>query len=280
MANLESLIRKMFGQGPQREERDGPPTRMRLHNPVNIPPGDKQESDLQSVQYIQTRVTELDPQHLLDNRIVALNKRDPNSYLFDFLRTQVLRKMQANNWRSLAILSPTPGAGKTFVAINLAISIAQHPNKSAILVDMDLRRPQVAYQLGLPSTRSLYDYLEGTASLAQVLVNPGIPRLVIAPVYQPIENSAELLSSKKVHNMITDLRQRYDSRIVILDLPPLLSADDTMIVLPQVDCALMVIGNGKHSESELQDSMRLLNGVNLLGTVINRVDAAPVIEPY
>ncbi len=280
MANIDSLLRRLLGQAGGQEDRNGPPTRMRLHEPVTIPPGDKQESDLQAVQYIQTRTTELDREKLRRNRIVALDKRDPNSYLFDFLRTQILRKMQTHNWRTLAIVSPTPGAGKTFVAINLSISIAQHPNRSAMLVDMDMRRPQVAYQLGLQTSLSLYEYFEGKASLAQVLLNPGIPRLVVAPIYQPIANSAELLSSKKVHNMITDLRQRYESRIVILDLPPLLSADDAMIVLPQVDCVLMVIGNGKHSQSELEDSMRLLHGANLLGTVINRVDAAPTIEPY
>lgn len=251
----------------------GPPTLLR------IPPADTQENSLSGVQYVQTRTVELNQAVLTQHRIIAGNKREPVSRLFDLLRTQVLQKMESNGWRTLAIVSPTPEAGKTFVAINLSISIAQQAHKSALLVDLDLRRPKVATYLGLPVSKSLRDYLDGTASLAQILVNPSIPRLVIAPLLKAIANSAEVLSSKRIQLLLSDLRDRYESRIVVLDMPSILVADDAMVILPHVDCVLLVLGDGRHSEAEIEETLRLIPNKNILGTVLNRVDA-PVSNHY
>ena len=247
---------------------------------LRIPPADTQESSLNNVQYVQTRTVELDKALLERNRIVAGNKREPVSRLFDLLRTQVLQKMEAHGWRTIAIISPTPEAGKTFVAINLALSIAHQANKSALLVDLDLRRPKIASYLGLPVSKSLRDYLDGTASLAQVLVNPSVPRLVIAPLLKPIANSSEVLSSKRIQLLLDDLRDRYESRIVVLDMPPILVADDALVILPHVDCVLLVLGDGRHSEAEIEETMRLIPNKNILGTVLNRADMTVPLHYY
>src|SRR4030065_2845194 len=106
--------------------------------------------------------------------------------------------MEENDWRTLAITAPTPQAGKTVVAINLAMSIAQQTNKSAMLVDFDLRRPKVGSYLGIPMEKSLNDLLDGTAELSDVLVNPGIPRLGGLATQNPVKKSSETLSSKKI----------------------------------------------------------------------------------
>ena len=73
-------------------------------------------------------------------------------------------------------------------------------------------------------------------------------------------------------NLIGDLRNRYESRIIIFDLPPLLNIDDAMVFLPNVDATLMVVENGKNTQSEVQQSMRLLQSTNLIGTVLNKAD--------
>ena len=239
--------------------------------PHSAPPPD----ELGDVGYKHTRVVKLQVEHLEKNRIVALNKNDPKSMAFDLLRTHVLQKMEENGWRTLAITSPTPEAGKTVVAINLAMSIAQQTNKTAMLVDFDLRRPRVGAYLGIPMEKSLNDLLDGTAELADVLVNPDMPRLVVLPTKSPVKKSSETLSSKKIADLIKDLRQRYESRIIIFDLPPVLLVDDAIALLPQIDCVLLVVANGMSTKREIEDSLHLLSAANLLGTILNKAEVAP-----
>lgn len=188
-------------------------------------------SGLNALSYVQTKVVPLRPDHLERNRIVAYNKNSNMGGAFDLLRTQVLKVMEENGWRTLAITSPTPEAGKTVLAINLAMSIAHHTTKTALLVDFDLRRPRVGAYLGLPMEKSLNEYLENEAELQEVLVNPTLPRFVVLPTREAVPLSTEVLSSPKISHLITDLRERYSSRIVIADLPPLLSSDDAINVL-------------------------------------------------
>ncbi|WP_340148656.1 CpsD/CapB family tyrosine-protein kinase [uncultured Sneathiella sp.] len=220
--------------------------------------------------YNQTRVVDLDVSHMENHRIITLDNEDPNSISFDILRTQVLAKMEANNWRTLAITSPTPGCGKTVVAINLALSIAKQTDYTALLVDFDLRRPRVASYLGLPKENSFADYLDGKIEFNDALVNPGIPRFVVLPNRRPVKNSTEVLTSRKVKAIVDDLRERYEKRICIFDLPPLKTTDDAIAFIPQVDCVLMVVSSGETKPAEVKDCRRQLQSSNLLGVVLNK----------
>ncbi|NIF17791.1 CpsD/CapB family tyrosine-protein kinase [Pantoea sp. Cy-639] len=222
--------------------------------------------------YIQTRTVPLRPEHLERNRIVAYNKNSNMSWAFDLLRTQVLQAMEENGWRTLAITSPTPEAGKTVLAINLAMSIAHHTTRTALLVDFDLRRPRVGSTLGLPMDKALNDLLADKAPLEDVLVNPTLPRFVVLPTREPIPLSTEVLSSPRVNNLIGDLRDRYESRICIFDLPPLLSSDDAITVLPKFDCVLLVVANGVNNKKEIEDCLYHLATANLLGAVLNKAE--------
>lgn len=224
-----------------------------------------------SVEYEQTRVVSLNHELLAKNRIVAFNKNNHLSLGFDILRTQVIKKMLKNGWRTMAITSPIPDCGKTMVSINLAMSIAHHTDRTAMLVDFDLRRPTIFKYLGLSSGPTLNDVLSGDASIADSLVNPGLDRFVILPTAMPVKYPSEVLSSRKVTNLISEFRDRYAERIVIFDLPPLLGTDDAMIMLAQVDCVLVVVGNGMVSKTDLAESMRYVDQNKLLGTVLNKV---------
>jgi protein-tyrosine kinase len=225
------------------------------------------------IRYRQTKVVELNPVHLESRRIVAHEKSNPASWAFDLLRTQVLQKMDENGWRTLAVTSPTPESGKTVVAINLAIGIAQQTNRTALLIDLDLRRPKVAESLGLSAEVSLNQVLTGEARLEEALVNPGIPRLVVLPTREVMPASAELLGSGKVATIMSELRERYMDRIVVVDLPPVLAADDVLAILPRIDCVLMVVGNGTSTRKEIDESMYRLSKSHLLGVVLNKDDA-------
>ena len=235
--------------------------------------------DLGSVQYSETAVVSLDAAHLDSFRIISHQKTHPASWAFDVLRTQVLQKMDENGWRTLAITSPGVESGKAVVAINLAMSIAQQTNRTALLVDFDLRRPSVARSLGLNRTVSLNDFFDGRASIGEALVNPGIERLVVLPTNHPVARASEVLSSVKVGDLIDEVRERYSDRIVMFDLPPILAADDVMSVLPRIDCVLLVVGSGVSTESEVEETMSRLSKANLLGVVLNK-DESPVQNAY
>jgi protein-tyrosine kinase len=236
------------------------------------------ENVLGNINYTHSATIALNEAHLEKNRVLSHLKNDVNSSIFDSLRTQILQKMEENNWRTLLIISPTPASGKSLVSINLAISIAQQPQKTAILVDLDLRRPTIANYLGIHVEKSINDYLLGNARVEDIIYNPGIPRLVVAPTMRPIKKSAEILSSNKVSNLINELRERYDSRIVIFDAPPILNSDDAMVLLPQVDCFLLVIASGMSTQSDIEEAMFHLPKEKLLGVVLNKAELEA--KPY
>ena len=231
------------------------------------------------ISYTQTRVVQPDPEHLEAHRIIAHQKSHPNSWPFDTLRTQVLQRMDENGWKVLAITSPTLGSGKTVVAINLAISIAQQTQRTALLVDFDLRRPSVAAYLGLTAKVSLNDVLQGNSDVAEAMVNPGFERPVVLPALHPADRPSEILASPKVAGLLAELRDRYADRVVVLDLPPVLAADDVLSIVPKVDCVLLVIGSGVSSEKEIEEAQRRLSKVPLLGVVLNK-DASAMTSAY
>ncbi|MDD2046723.1 CpsD/CapB family tyrosine-protein kinase [Pseudomonas putida] len=261
-------ITSVFGKNIHQVNPDASPA-------ADVPPPAEQPEVPGQFDYVQTRVVPLRAEHLERHRIVAYNKNSNLSTSFDLLRTQVLQAMEENGWRTLAITSPTPEAGKTVLAINLAMSIAHHTTKTALLVDFDLRRPRVGASLGLSMEKSLNELLSNKAGLEDVMVNPTLPRFVVLPTREPIPLSTELLSSPKVSNLIGELRERYDSRICIFDLPPLLSSDDAITLLPKFDCVLLVVANGSNNKKEIEDCMYHLATANLIGTVLNKAGPQP-----
>lgn len=227
----------------------------------------------------QPRAIRLDPEHLRKQRVVAFDKNDASTGVFDVLRTKVLRQMEARGWRSLAITSPIPAAGKTVVGINLAISIAQRAEKSVLLVDFDFRRPKVAPILGIPAGTSLNELVEGKAKTAEALVSPGLPRLLVLPTNSPVPNSSEVLCSLRITQLIEDLHECYADHLLVFDLPPLLNVDDAFGILPQIDCVLLVVGDGMSTRAEIEDCIRLIPEAKLLGVVLNKADV-PVTAYY
>ncbi len=270
MERIKQAIDKARAQAPASAPFAEPAAR---GTPHTAPPPPRPHVQAMDVSYVHTEVVPLDPAHLEEHRIVAYNKASQHNWAFDVLRTQVLQKMDEKGWRTLAITSPTLESGKTVVSINLAMSIAHHSQRTAMLVDFDLRRPRVASYLGLSRNPSLNEVLAGQAQLHEAMVNPGLPRLVVVPTNRPVPKAAEVLSSQSVGALIEDLRDRYDDRTVIFDLPPMMAGDDVMSVLPRIDAVLMVIGNGNSTKSEIEESMRHIPADRLLGVVLNKAEA-------
>ena len=223
------------------------------------------------------RAVNLDPGHLRRNRILAIDRSEPAAAAFDILRTQVLQRMDAHGWRTLGITSPKNGMGKTVVAINIAASVARMTERRSLLVEFDLRKPQLAEYMGIPLGNSINTLLDADFDVSAALAASGLPRLTLLPASCPVENSSEVLASGRIASMISEIRDRYADRVVIFDLPPLLHGDDALSVLPRIDCVLMVIGDGMSGRSEIEESLRLLRPSNLVGVALNQlhVKSAP-----
>jgi protein-tyrosine kinase len=215
---------------------------------------------------------ELSPAFLESKRIVAYNGADQRTRPYDMLRTQVLQSMGVGGWKVLGITSPTPGCGKTLTSINLALSIARQTDQSVVLVDLDLQRPQLANSLGLVSTGGgVLDLVEERSSLAKIAlpIRAGRQRLVVLPTAATKESS-ELMSSRAMRNMLQDLKRTYQSHIIIVDLPPLLSSDDVIAILPQIDSVLLVAAVGQTKASEIEECGRHLQSSHLIRLVVNK----------
>jgi protein-tyrosine kinase len=224
------------------------------------------------INYTQTRKVALYPGWLRQNRIITGESFDEYARAYKVLRTQVSQRMRQKGWRTLAVTSPGPGEGKTITAINLAISLALEANQTVLLVDADLRRPSVHSYFGFEVQSGLRDYLQEGASLEQILVHPEIRRLVILPGGAPMENSSEMLSSPLMLRLVQEVKRRYPSRLVVFDLPPVLTTDDVVAFAPYVDCALLVLEDGKTLREEATRAADLLQAANqnLIGTVLNK----------
>lgn len=227
---------------------------------------------LDKIEYTQTRQIQVSQNVLSENRVIAGIRTDPRAASFKILRTQVLHAMRKNQWTSLAVTGPSSGIGKSTVAVNLAVSISLEVNQTVILVDLDLRRPSLHKFFNFEPEYGILDYLTGDIPLTRSLVNPTYTRLVLLPGNGTTSESSELLSSPRMIKLANELTSRYESRIVIYDLPPLINLDDAMVFLPNVDSTILVVENGKNTKSEVRNSMRLLQGTNFLGTVLNKAD--------
>ncbi len=241
--------------------------------PAETPQVDIRPEAEQNIHYTKTRVIHPDPHQLKEKRIISAIGPGQEMDAYRMLRTKVLQRLRQNGWNSFAVTSATAGEGKTLTAINLAISLAMEVNHTVLLVDFDLRRPSIHKYFGFKPEKGISDFITKGEALGNILVNPGIERLVLLPGNQSFINSSEMLSSPKIVSLVEELKTRYPSRIVIFDLPPLLSSDDALAFSPHVDAMLLVIEEGKVTEAELQTAAEITEDMELLGSVLNKSTA-------
>ncbi|SBV99017.1 Capsular exopolysaccharide family [uncultured Alphaproteobacteria bacterium] len=217
----------------------------------------------------RTRVLPLSPAELERHRLVARSGSGETVDLFRMLRTKVMQQMQGAGLRTLAITSPQYGDGKTTIAINLAMSLALDVKQTVLLVDADMRKPSVHDFLGIRPEAGLDDYLLRDLPISQCLLKPDIDRLVVLPVANSLQDSSELLGTPKMAKLAEELKTRYPDRIVIYDMPPLLTQDDTLAFLPLVDGVLLVVRDGVSPIADVRACAESLAGRNFLGTILN-----------
>ncbi|PQA87297.1 CpsD/CapB family tyrosine-protein kinase [Hyphococcus luteus] len=222
---------------------------------------------------------ECDFEHFARNRIIA-NEQDPVLNAYRVLRTRVLQKMDAEGWKTMAVVSPGAGAGKTVTAINLAIALSSKAGSRATLIDLDFYRPSIARYLGIRNFPSVLDFFEGKCGFRDVAVRPGLSDIVLAANERVTRRGAEHLTSARADEMIETAVNDFGSRTVIFDMSPLLGCDDTLAFLPKVDCVLLVAASGDTRVHELKEANRILAKSNIIGTVLNKSPSAFMPNQY
>ncbi len=185
------------------------------------------------------------------------------------LRTSMLKALDKIGGQVLLVTGPTAGVGKTTTAINLAISIARGSQRTAILIDLDLRRPSVHKIFDYHPKFDIIDLLRGKTKLEDILVTPHINRLTLLTGKRSYENSSELLGTKEVMRLILRIKNRYPERIVVIDAPPILGCDDVETMSRYVDAGLIVVNHDTYKH-ELLDAMERIRDIKIVGHVINR----------
>jgi succinoglycan biosynthesis transport protein ExoP len=214
-----------------------------------------------------------------DKRIELVAQHLPKSQMseaFRALRTALLLSQPDHPPQVILVTSALPREGKTTAAANLAVTLAQLGDKT-ILVDADLRKPGVGRLLNLGPGKyaGLSSYLAGVSTLDLVTVpHPLIPNLAAIPTGPLPPNPADLLSSHKLSDAITELRTRY--KFVVIDSPPIMAATDAVILSVQADGVLLVVRSGETPKEAFMRTCDLLTSVKsrLLGVVLNAVDAS------
>ena len=221
----------------------------------------------------------LSPQHLIGNGLFPMTSDDPAAAAFDHLRSRILHGLAQKCWRRVAISSPTHGCGKSFVATNLALSLARRPDSRTVLLDLDLRRPRLAGLLGISDAPPLADYLSGEQPLEAIFRRFG-RTLALGVNGAPVPMAAEMLHSPETAEALAAIGDLLDPEVVLVDLPPVLAGDDVMAVAGLVDAVLLVTDGTRTTPEDIRASERVLEGrLPLLGVVLNRAEE-PAARQY
>ncbi|SEL70308.1 receptor protein-tyrosine kinase [Colwellia chukchiensis] len=171
----------------------------------------------------------------------------------------------------IMVSSAKPNEGKTFVAINLALSIALEQDKTVLLIDADVLRPSVSRELGINENPGIIDYLSGQSEqVSNIIYNTDIDKLKLIPAGKPHHLSNELLASEKMANFANELANRYPDRIVIFDCPPLIGVTETLVLANLMGQALIVVEESKSSIADIKAATEHLNEDLALGLVLNK----------
>ena len=173
----------------------------------------------------------------------------------------------------IMVTSARPGEGKTFTAVNLAMSLVSEADLNVLLIDADVVRPSVMATLGLSDDEAgLVEAVSGTVGLTDALVRcTNVPNLSILPSGRPISHVTELLASRRMAEFMADIANRYPDRVVIIDTPPVLVTSETSVLALHVGQILMVVGADVSGPKPVDAALKLVSSCPNVSLVLNRL---------
>lgn len=228
------------------------------------------------------------------DRLVAANMLVAGSQLgpqFQDQYRRIKRPLLSNAFGKTALLvesgnlilvtSSIPGEGKTYTAINLALSIAHEKDKTVLLVDCDVARQGASRMLGVSELDGLVDVLEGNRkTIGDAILQTDIPNLRILTAGRQDEYVTELLASQRMTDLVNELASRYDDRVIIIDGPPLLSTPQTQILAELAGQIVFVIEAGKTSQALVDEALDIIPEEKATGVVMNKAQGSSIGGGY
>ena len=203
----------------------------------------------------------------LSKRSIATDTRTVNA--FRALRTELFKENAGRNF-VLAVTSCNREGGSSFVAMNLAASIAADNTKSALLVDCDFLNPSISNLFKLTVDADLIDFISGKAEIRDIIYKVGIDRLRVIPTKVSLNNSDEFITSFKMRDFIEELKIRYPDRYIILDVPSIHESADAGILHEISDYSVAVVNHGEVDEEELSSVVESMDENKFLGVIYNK----------
>ncbi len=221
----------------------------------------------------------MDPEMKHSPLIVGEQSATPRAEAHRKLRTNLQFVDAAQNASSILVTSSVPGEGKSITAVNLALSLVETGEK-ILLIDADMRKPQVSRYLDLANDAGLSNVLAGQAELDEVLQPWGDQGLTVLASGSVPPNPAELLGSQRMRDLLMDLTSQFDR--VVIDSPPILPVTDAVVISREVDGVLLVIRAHKTPRNEVSHAAASLRAVDapVVGAVLNMRNASRLDQSY
>ena len=220
--------------------------------------------------YSDSAAVSLNEALVQDNRCVCLSPDAPELDFYKVLRTQIVHRSKEKGWNTIMVTSTRPGEGKTLTSINLALTFAKAYGQTVLLVDCDMRQQKIHTYLGLNSDKGIADYLLNDRPLKDLILWPKVEKLTLISGGDTIIESAELLGSQRMKDLVAEMKSRYSDRYVIFDSPPLLSGADALTFSQLVDTVIMVVEEGKTPLKEIEKAVELIPKEKFMGFVLNK----------
>ena len=181
----------------------------------------------------------------------------------------------------IMVTSSLPGEGKTFVSMNLAISLAMELDTTVLLVDADVSRPSVLKRLGLPSAPGLLDLLtDPSLGMTDVLLRTNIEKLTLLPAGKPHGRATELLASDAMVRLLDELAARYSDRILVFDAPPLLPSTESRVLATHMGQVVVVVEAERTTQKTVEQALATVEACPVVLPLLNKISRSEVGTYY
>jgi receptor protein-tyrosine kinase len=284
MSRVHDALRKAAQETPESSKNAAPPRPPRFSAgfdpgvPLSSPEPEPSAEIGDIEAYIQN-ARRVDYSPLSDALLVNPAKpREAPAEEFRTLRTRLNHLQTLQPLHTLVVTSASPAEGKSFTAANLALTQAQLADKRVLLADFDFRRPTVDKTFQIPISPGMTNYLQGTASLGDILMRVNESNLYVITAGDAVPNPLELLNLRECQTLIAELRTHFDW--IVIDSPPLLFAADGNLLATMCDGTILVVRIGTTTFDSVSRALQSLCENNVLGIVVNGARRGELYSKY